>query len=179
MLLLWVLCWCNRAITVTSSITSYHLKALYQHIVETVTFSDGFCIFLGQENGNVRIRAPRIVVLWRWDHATYPCLMWPAGVALCPQSGKRASEIDIVRIASGAEVSVCFFFRYLVFIFVLSCHLRCIRLNRTTAMGVVDAMRPAILPALAHAWRHVVRLISNVSESNDTRPLYPYTVPLR
>ena len=43
------------------------LKALYQHIadkkIETVMFSDVFCIFLGQENGNVRICAPCIVVL--------------------------------------------------------------------------------------------------------------------
>ena len=40
----------------------------------------------------------------------------------CPRSGERASEIDIARILSSAEVSVCFSFRYLVFIFVLTCH---------------------------------------------------------
>ena len=41
----------------------YVLKALYQHIVAkieivTSTFRAYFCIFLGQENGNVRIRDP-------------------------------------------------------------------------------------------------------------------------
>ena len=42
------------------------LKALYQHIaikIQTVTFSDVFCTFMGQKNENVRIRAPCIVVL--------------------------------------------------------------------------------------------------------------------
>ena len=44
----------------------YSLKALYQHIVakiEIVTFSNVFCIFLGQENGNVRIRDPYITFI--------------------------------------------------------------------------------------------------------------------
>ena len=39
------------------------VKALYQHIADKNRNRDVFCIFLGQENGNVRIRAPRIAVL--------------------------------------------------------------------------------------------------------------------
>ena len=45
------------------------LKALYQHIIvaknrnRDVTFSDVFCIFQGQENGNVRIRDPYITLI--------------------------------------------------------------------------------------------------------------------
>ena len=42
------------------------LKALYQHIVaknRIMTFSDVFCIFLGQENRNVRIRDPFITFI--------------------------------------------------------------------------------------------------------------------
>ena len=40
-----------------------------------------------------------------------------------------------------------------------------------------DTVLPA--PVLARAWRHIVRLISDVSENNcNTRPLYPDTVPL-
>ena len=30
----------------------------------------------------------------------------------------------------------------------------------------------------ARAWRHVVQLISNISENSNMRPLYPDTVPL-
>ena len=52
--------------------------------------------------------------------------VWPAGLSLRPRSGKKASEIDIVRILRGAEESV-------------------------TAVGVVGVMRPAIPPALARA----------------------------
>ena len=39
------------------------LKALYQHIADKNRNHDVFCIFLGQENGIVRIRAPHIAVL--------------------------------------------------------------------------------------------------------------------
>ena len=74
-----------------------------------MTFSDVFCIFLGQENRNIRIRAPHIAVC---DVAR----AWPAGLALRPRSGERASEIDIVRILRGTEESVCFSFRFIAFI---------------------------------------------------------------
>ena len=37
-----------------------------------------------------------------------------------------------------------------------------------TAVGVVGAMRPVMLPALACASRHIVWLISNVSENGNT-----------
>jgi hypothetical protein len=39
------------------------LKELYQYIADKNRNRDVFCIFLGQENGNVRIRTPRIVIL--------------------------------------------------------------------------------------------------------------------
>ena len=135
-----------------------------------MTFSDVFCIFLGQENWNVRIRAPCIVILWRRDHATCP----PVPDWLCPRSD-RASEIDIARIRSSAEVSVCFSFRYLVFIFVPTCHhkVRKARLNDCCGRGSCHAASDT-----ARAWRHVVRLISSVSENSNTWPLYPDTVPL-
>ena len=41
---------------------------------------------------------------------------------LRPRLGERASEIDIARILSSAEVSFYFSFRYLVFVFVPTCH---------------------------------------------------------
>ena len=47
---------------------------------------------------------------------------WPAGLALHPRLDERLSEIDIARILRGAEESVCFSFRYLAFIFGLTCH---------------------------------------------------------
>ena len=45
-----------------------------------------------------------------------------AGVALRLQSGKSVNEINITRILSSPEESVCFSFRYLVFISELTCH---------------------------------------------------------
>ena len=47
---------------------------------------------------------------------------WPAGLALCPRSGKRASEIDIAKTLGGAEEFVRFSFRYLAFISGFTCH---------------------------------------------------------
>ena len=95
----------------------HYLKALYQHIadeIETMTFSDVFCIWT-----SVYV----LCVLWFCDIEITPLTRaWPAGVALCPQLGERASKIDITRILSSAEALVCFSFRYLVFIFVLTCH---------------------------------------------------------
>ena len=96
------------------------LKALYQYISVKNRNHDVFCIFLGQENGNVHIRAPHIVVC---DVTITPLARaWPAGLALCPRSGERPSEIDIVRILRGAEESVCFSFLYRAFISGLTCH---------------------------------------------------------
>ena len=55
--------------------------------------------------------------------------------------------------------------------------MRCIRLDRSTALGMVGAMQAAILPALARAWRHVVQLISMflkiVTRGPDIMPLRP------
>ena len=75
----------KKKITVDININStiVILKALYQHIV-------------GQENENVRIRAPRIAVC---DVGITPLTRAGlADVGLRPRSGERTSEINIARI---------------------------------------------------------------------------------
>ena len=115
-------------------------------------------------------------VLWFCDVGITPLTRaWPADVALHPRSGERASEIDIARILNGAEVSVCFSFRYLIFIFVLTCHHKVRKAPSNDSCG---CGRCYAASDTACAWRHVVRLISNVSKNSNTRSLYPDTVPL-
>ena len=81
--------------------------------IKTLTFSD---IFLDQKN-EYALRILRFC-----DVGTTPLARtWLADVGLHPRSGERASEIDIARILSDTEESICFSFRYLVFIFVLDC----------------------------------------------------------
>ena len=114
----------KKKITVDININStiVILKALYQHIV-------------GQENENVRIRAPRIAVC---DVGITPLSRAGlADVGLRPRSGERTSEINIARILSDTEESIYFSFRYLVFISVLTyCHKVCkVRSNDRCGRG--------------------------------------------
>ena len=109
--------------------------------------------------------------IWFCDIGITPLTRaWPADVALRLRWGERASKIKDTERCTSVNL-------FLLSIFSLHFCTWCGRLNWTTAVRVVDAMRPAILPALACAWRHV-RLISNVSENSSTWPLYPDTVPL-
>ena len=84
--------------------------------IETVTFSD---VFLGQENGNIRIAMDSVYcgfVTLESNHLTG-----------CARD--RASENDIARILRGVEVAVCFSFRYLIFILCLPSIIKCVRLD--------------------------------------------------
>ena len=91
--------------------------------METMT-SDIFLYFSGPGKCMfVHIHTPyNIVVLWHRDHVTHA---WPTDVALHPLSGERSSMMDIARILSSAEPSVCFSFQYLVFILHLPAIIRC------------------------------------------------------
>ena len=115
-----------------------------------------------------------IAALWR---TPLPCA-WPAGIALNPWSGEIVSEINITRILSGAEESVCQV-SPLIFRLHFCAIIRCIRLDWSTTVCVVGAMQPVMLPGLARAWRHVVWLISNVLKNSNMRPLYPDTMSLQ
>ena len=65
-------------------------------------------------------------------------------------------------LLSGAELRI---YSFLLSIFsVLTGHHKVCKAQSTTAVGMVDDMRPAILPVLAHARHHIVQLISNISE---------------
>ena len=99
---------------------------------------------------------------------------WMAGLALRLRLGERASKINIMRILSCRSQFVSPFDIQPSFLAII----RCVRLDQSTAVGVVGAMRPAMLPALVCAWRHVVWLISNVIKNSNMWPLHPDTMPL-
>ena len=132
-----------------------------------MTFSDFFLYF--SDNRKVLTSAPHIAVLWHCVHATYPCRdSWS-------NTGPTIGRLAKLTSQGYWEVqkSHFFSFRCLAFIFGLTCHYK----DRSTAVGMVGAMQPAILPALARAWCHVVQLIANVHKNSNTRPLYPDTMP--
>ena len=86
--------------------------------IETVTFSD---IFFWVRKMGASIYT--LGVLRFCDIRIKPLTRaWLAGVALRLRSGERVNKINITRILSSPEESVCFSFRYLVFISELTCH---------------------------------------------------------
>ena len=104
-----------------------------------MTFSDGFCIFLGQENGNIRIYAPCIVVLWHRDHVTLTSCARNRARELAKSTSRGYWAVQKCQFVSPFNIhSSCL---------CLPSIIRCVRLDRTTAVGVVVAMRPAILHA--------------------------------
>ena len=80
------------------------------------------------------------------QHAAPLSHAWPATAPT--KSGMIDSEIDIARVLGCAEQPACFSFN------IYPCfwtYLPCVELNQSTAVGVVGAIRLAILPALARA----------------------------
>ena len=118
--------------------------------IETVTFF----VFFGDRKMGTSVYALRVLLFC--DVGITP--LTHAWLALHPWSGKRASKIDIARMLSSAKASVCFSFRYLVFIFVLICHHKVRKPQSNDSME--DAMQPASYTACA--WRQVVQLISKI-----------------